>query len=82
MVTKHQAVLLHKHKPEQHLRNALAVLLPVLAMHAEPKLAKNKAKRLVTVLVLPHINVAEAVQADTLVLAELAKKIAHQITVP
>ena len=52
VVTKHQAVLLRRCKPEQHLRNVLVALLQVLAMHAELRLVLNKAKRLVTALVL------------------------------
>ena len=62
VVTKLQHVLLRRCKPEQHLRNVLAVQLQVLAMHAEPKLVKNKAKRLVMALVSLKHNVAEDAQ--------------------
>ena len=52
VVTKLLLVLLRKYKQEQHLRNVLAVQLPVLATHAELRLALNKAKKIVTALVL------------------------------
>ena len=52
VVIKPLLVLLLKYKPEQNLRYVLAEQLQVLAMHAEPKLVPNKAKKIVTALVL------------------------------
>ena len=88
VVTKHQAVLLLKYKPEQNLRYVLDEQLQVLAMHAEPKLAKNKAKRLVTALVLLLQNVAVDALVDINATMEAAflrvalnqvKQIAHMV---
>ena len=74
VVTKPLLVLLRKYKPEQPLRNALAVLLRVLAMLVVPKLVPNKAKKIVTALVSLKHNVAVVVLADRNVLMVLVSK--------
>ena len=82
VVTKLQAVLLRKYKPEQPLRNALAELLRVLAMLVAPRLVKNKAKRLVMVLVSLKHNVAVDAQVVKNVLMVLVLALNRNAQIP